>query len=196
MRLNEIRNPQVGALVEDFTLPDSTGTPRTLSSLLTDGSLLLIFYRGYWWPFCLRQLAEFRDLSNDFRGLGVHIAAVAVDSPERSDRVRRQYELPFPILCDAQKEVVRAWSLFNAEEKGGIAIPAVLLLGRDRRFRLIMIEGVSTRVRAVDLLSFLRSHPVPANSADDIASDVQRQRVIFPSLVDFGRAIWNSLTKP
>jgi peroxiredoxin Q/BCP len=46
--LNEIRNPQVGALVEDFTLPDSTGTPRTLSSLLTDGSLLVIFYRGYW----------------------------------------------------------------------------------------------------------------------------------------------------
>jgi hypothetical protein len=48
IRLNEARNPQVGELVEDFTLPDSTGTPRTLSSLLTDGSLLLIFYRGYW----------------------------------------------------------------------------------------------------------------------------------------------------
>jgi peroxiredoxin len=48
MRLNEVRNLQVGVLVEDFTLPDSAGTPRTLSSLLTDGSLLLIFYRGYW----------------------------------------------------------------------------------------------------------------------------------------------------
>jgi peroxiredoxin len=46
--LNEVQNPQVGALAEDFTLPDSTGTPRILSSLLTDGSLLLIFYRGYW----------------------------------------------------------------------------------------------------------------------------------------------------
>ena len=47
-RLNEIQNPQVGALAEDFNLPDSTGTPRVLSSLLTDGALLLIFYRGYW----------------------------------------------------------------------------------------------------------------------------------------------------
>jgi peroxiredoxin Q/BCP len=46
--LNEVQNSQVGALVEDFTLPDSTGTPRVLSSLLTDGALLLIFYRGYW----------------------------------------------------------------------------------------------------------------------------------------------------
>jgi peroxiredoxin len=46
--VNEIQNPQVGALAEDFTLPDSTGTPRVLSSLLTGGALLLIFYRGYW----------------------------------------------------------------------------------------------------------------------------------------------------
>jgi peroxiredoxin len=48
MRMNEAQNPLVGELAEDFTLSDSTGAPRTLSSLLTDGSLLLIFYRGYW----------------------------------------------------------------------------------------------------------------------------------------------------
>jgi peroxiredoxin len=46
--LNDVENPQVGALAEDFILPDSTGMPRSLSSLLTDGALLLIFYRGYW----------------------------------------------------------------------------------------------------------------------------------------------------
>jgi peroxiredoxin len=46
--MNEIQNLQVGALAEDFTFSDSAGTPRTLSSLLTDDSLLLIFYRGYW----------------------------------------------------------------------------------------------------------------------------------------------------
>lgn len=140
-------------------------------------------------------MAEFRDVSDDFRGLGVHIAALAVDSPEQSDRVRRQYELPFPILCDTQKEVVRAWALFNAEEKGGIAVPAVVLIGRDRRIRLVEIEGVATRARAVDLLEFLRSHPVPAYSADEVPSNTQRQRVIFPSLVDFGRAIWNSIIR-
>jgi hypothetical protein len=48
MHMHEVQNPQVGELAGDFTLPDSTGTPHTLSSLLTDGSLLLIFYRGYW----------------------------------------------------------------------------------------------------------------------------------------------------
>ena len=140
-------------------------------------------------------MAEFRDLSDEFRSLGVHIAALAVDSPEQSDRVRRQYELPFPILCDTQKEVVRAWGLFNAEEKGGIAVPAVVLIGFDRRVRLIVIEGIANRVRAGDLLEFLRAHPVSVDSADDLHSGSQRQRVIFPSLVDFGRAIWNSIIR-
>jgi alkyl hydroperoxide reductase subunit AhpC len=103
--------------------------------------------------------------------------------------------LPFPILCDTQKEVVRAWGLFNAEEKGGIAVPAVLLVGRDRRFRLIVIEGIANRVRAADLLEYLRAHPVSDYSADDRHSNAQRQRVIFPSLVDFGRALWNSIIR-
>jgi peroxiredoxin len=139
-------------------------------------------------------LAEFRDVYDGFRGLGIQIAALAVDSPERSERVRRQYELPFPILCDTQKEVVRAWGLFNAEEKGGIAVPAIILIARDRRVRLMMVEGVATRVRAADLLECFRAHPVAANSADDLPPNTPGQRAIFPSVVDVGRAIWNSLT--
>jgi hypothetical protein len=58
-----------------------------------------------------------------------------------------------------------------------------------------MIEGVATRVRAADLLKLLSSYPTPASSAGDIPSNAQRQRIIFPSLLDFGRAIWNSLTE-
>jgi peroxiredoxin len=139
-------------------------------------------------------LAEFRDLFDEFRTLGVQIAALAVDPPEQSDRVRRQYELPFPILCDTEKAVVRAWGLFNAEEKGGIAVPAVLLIGRDRRIQMAMVEGIATRVRAAELLASLAANAA-ANSAEGTPSNTQRQRVIFPSLVDIGRAIWNTLTR-
>jgi peroxiredoxin len=46
--LTEGEKLRVGALAEDFTLADSAGTPGTLSSMLSDGPLLLIFYRGYW----------------------------------------------------------------------------------------------------------------------------------------------------
>jgi hypothetical protein len=32
----------------DFTLPDHTGTPVTLSNALANGPVLLVFYRGHW----------------------------------------------------------------------------------------------------------------------------------------------------
>jgi cytochrome oxidase Cu insertion factor (SCO1/SenC/PrrC family) len=40
--------PAVGAAAPDFTLPDASGRPATLSSLHKDQWALLIFYRGYW----------------------------------------------------------------------------------------------------------------------------------------------------
>ncbi len=140
-------------------------------------------------------MAEFRDLFDDFRAVGVQIAALAVDPPKQSRRVRRQYELPFPILCDTEKDLVRSWGLFNAKEKGGIAVPAVLLIGCDRRFQLVMTEGIATRVRAADLLTSVPAYAAADDSAEALPANAQRQRVIFPSLLDFGRAIWNTFTK-
>jgi hypothetical protein len=41
--------PQAGQTAPDFTLPDATGKPVTLSQLRkTNRAVLLIFYRGYW----------------------------------------------------------------------------------------------------------------------------------------------------
>jgi len=47
-RLSEGQKLRVGALAEDFTLADSAGAQHTLSAMLSDGPLLIIFYRGYW----------------------------------------------------------------------------------------------------------------------------------------------------
>jgi peroxiredoxin len=38
----------VGDAAPDFSLPDSTGTPRQLSELTRDSMCLVLFYRGHW----------------------------------------------------------------------------------------------------------------------------------------------------
>lgn len=40
--------PAIGAKAPDFTLPDTNHKNVTLSQLTTSGSVLLVFYRGYW----------------------------------------------------------------------------------------------------------------------------------------------------
>jgi hypothetical protein len=38
----------VTATAADFTLPDATGKPVALSTLLAHGPAVLVFYRGFW----------------------------------------------------------------------------------------------------------------------------------------------------
>jgi peroxiredoxin len=40
--------PDVGDCAPDFTLPDSTGAPCSLGSLVAAGPLVLLFFRGHW----------------------------------------------------------------------------------------------------------------------------------------------------
>ncbi|MBV9779699.1 MAG: hypothetical protein JOY62_06965 [Acidobacteriaceae bacterium] len=40
--------PSIGEIAQEFALPDSTGRLRRLSELVSQGRLVLLFYRGSW----------------------------------------------------------------------------------------------------------------------------------------------------
>ncbi|HLI80662.1 MAG TPA: redoxin domain-containing protein [Candidatus Binataceae bacterium] len=46
--MDEAHQIIVGETAPDFSLPDSTGTPRRLSELTKHSMCVLIFYRGHW----------------------------------------------------------------------------------------------------------------------------------------------------
>lgn len=60
------------------------------------------------------------------------MVAVSVDAPETSEALRVQLSLPFRILCDTERRVVRDWDLYDARERGGIAKPAVFVIDPNR----------------------------------------------------------------
>lgn len=132
---------------------------------------------------CLRQLAEYRDHRANFRQAGFDLAALAVDEPARSEAVRRRYGLPFPILCDVRREVIEAWGVINRKEKGGIAVPAVFVLGRDRRVLLGSVDGEFSRVGATALLEALRDQRGGAKSIEP------RRHFVIARFGDYWRAI-------
>ena len=45
-------------LAPDFTLPDALGQHVTLSRLLEQGPVVLVFYRGGWCPYCIACIPE------------------------------------------------------------------------------------------------------------------------------------------
>jgi len=102
-------------------------------------------------------LAEYRELYAEIRRAGADVAGVAVDPPNSSEAVRRQLDLPFTILCDTKRQIVRPWGVFNSKEKGGIAEAAVFLVDRDGIVRFVSIDTMSARVPAAAILDYLRA---------------------------------------
>jgi hypothetical protein len=93
--------------------------------------------------------------------------------------------LPFPVLCDVQREVITAWGLLNVHEKGGIAYPAVFVLDRDRTVRYRSLDRTAARVSTAAVLAFLQG-------GMQGAADQPRRRPIWPGLATFATAFKNA----
>ena len=94
---------------------------------------------------------------------GADLYALSVDPPERSARHKRNLNLPFELLCDPEREVVRAWDLYNRWEHGGIARPAVFVLSPpDGRIRVRSVDRMSLRVPPGRVLAALKALEGPA----------------------------------
>ncbi|AKF05142.1 peroxiredoxin family protein [Sandaracinus amylolyticus] len=176
--------PDVGDVAPDFVLPDSSGAPRRLAVLCAERPHVVVFYRGHWCPFCLRQLGQYRERWGELDALGFGLVAISVDEPQRSSALAAQLELPFRLLCDARREVVSAYGILNAGEKGGIAYPATFVLDRDRTVRFRSLDRTASRADLDVVLAFLRGEAVP---------DAPARAGLLPSLGDWTRTFGNAL---
>lgn len=69
-----------GDLIEDFELPDETGTPRKLSDFLSSGPVVLFFYPAAMTAGCTVESCHFRDLAKEFADAGASRVGISRDS--------------------------------------------------------------------------------------------------------------------
>ena len=110
-----------------------------------------------------------------------------MDTPERSAALAQQLDLPFPLLCDPAREIVRAYGVFNEKEKGGIAYPATFVLDRERAVRFRSLDRTASRVNLDGLFDYLR------RGLDAQAPVTPERKRLLPHLADFGRVTRNAL---
>ncbi|MFC9504650.1 peroxiredoxin [Streptomyces sp. NPDC057002] len=96
---------ETGDKVEDFELPDETGTVRTLSGLLAEGPVVLFFYPAALTPGCTAQACHFRDLAAEFAAAGARPVGISGDTVERQQEFAGQHSLGMPLLSDADGAV-------------------------------------------------------------------------------------------
>ena len=130
--------PQIGDRVPAFTLPDQSGTQRTLQSLMGTRGLMLLFYRSAdWCPYCKTQLADLQARLPALTKQGLGVAAISYDPvPVLADFASRR-GITFPLLSDAGSQTIRRYGIFNTTipesnaQSYGVPFPGTFMLGRN-----------------------------------------------------------------
>lgn len=101
----------VGDTAPDFALTNDDGVEVSLDDLLAEGPLILYFYPADFTSVCTAEACEIRDHFEDIRGVNANVVGVSPQGEASHERFRKRYELPFPLLDDRNKEVIRAYGV-------------------------------------------------------------------------------------
>jgi len=101
----------MGGRAPEFSLPDQNEQTVSLSTLLRHGPLILYFYPADFTPGCTREACALRDLHGEALQAGLEIAGVSPQSPESHRRFKEKHQLPFTLLSDADKYVIRMYDV-------------------------------------------------------------------------------------
>src|SRR5919108_315242 len=97
-----------GATAPPFTLPDQDGNPVSLEDF--KGSRVLVyFYPADDTPGCTKEACQFNDNLAAFQAAGVPVIGISPDDAHSHQRFRNKYGLRFPLLTDADHQVMDAW---------------------------------------------------------------------------------------
>ncbi len=133
---------EIGTPAPDFTLPDQNGTPHSLSEY-RGKRVVLYFYPKDMTSGCTKQARAFGELYPQFREKGAVVLGVSKDTVASHKRFEEQYGLPFTLLSDPDRQVIRAYDVLKEKKNYG-----KVTLGVVRTTYLIDEEGVI--VRALD----------------------------------------------
>jgi thioredoxin-dependent peroxiredoxin len=137
---------KAGERAPEFTLPDETGTDRTLTELLRTGAIVLYFYPADFTPGCTRQACVLRDLDSEIQRAGLRVVGISPQSPASHAKFRDKYKLPFVLLSDQHKAVIK---MYGVNGPLGIGVRrASYLIDGSRRIRDAVLADFMIRRHA------------------------------------------------
>ena len=126
----------IGTKAPVFSLPDQNGTLHRLEDYLGQ-KVILYFYPADMTPGCTNQACSFRDLYPQIREKGAVVLGVNADSVKKHKRFEEEHGLPFTLLSDPDKAVLKAYDVWKEKLMFGKPV-----MGIERSTYLIDENGV------------------------------------------------------
>ena len=144
-----------GDTVEDFELPDQTGTPRRLREFLARGPVVLFFYPAALTYGCTKESCHFRDLRAEFEALGAQRVGISADGVDKQRAFSDTHGFDYPLLSDPDRVVAQRFDV-----KRGLSIlpnkRATFVIDTDARVLDVITSEVNMQKHADRALQVLR----------------------------------------
>ncbi len=174
------RGIAVGDVAPDFTLTDAVGNQVVLADLLTEGPVVVTFYRGEWCPYCNLQLRALQAALPQITSAGATLVAISPQAPDHALTMTEKHELAFPVLSDVDQEVSESYKVRfdvtgelediqvnvfksdpaqqNADGRRSLPVPSTFIIDRDGTVRFAAVNADwRVRVEPADVIAALKA---------------------------------------
>jgi peroxiredoxin len=108
----------IGDTAPDFTGKNQNNKDVNLKEMLKSGSVVVLFYRGEWCPYCNRQLQALQDSLSFISAKGAHIIAVSPEKHENIEKTIEKTKATFDVVTDDQSKIMSAYKVkFDLDDK-------------------------------------------------------------------------------
>ena len=153
----DVTKLKVGDIAPDFKLKDQKGDDHTLSSYLGK-QILLYFYPKDSTPGCTKEACEIRNNFSTFEKMKLVILGVSADSVGSHEKFASKYNLPFPLLADENRKVVKMYGVWGKKK----------FMGREYEG----IKRMSFLIDAKGKIEKIYEEVKPAEHAKEVISDL------------------------
>lgn len=109
---------QTGQKAPDFSAINQDGNKISLSDF-KGSKTILYFYPKADTPGCTAESCNLRDNYSDLMNKGYKIIGVSADSVSKQKKFAEKYNLPFSLIADETKEVIKAYEAWGIKKMYG-----------------------------------------------------------------------------
>ena len=136
----------------DFKAKDQNGNEVALKDLRKKGPVVIVFYRGYWCPYCSKSLKRLQDSLQLLTDKGAQVVAITPQGKDGIDSTIAKTGATFPIISDEGMLIANKYGValkvddrtvgryknagidllkLNGQKEASLPVPAVYIVDED-----------------------------------------------------------------
>ena len=146
-----------GDKLPNFVLKDQNGNIHK-SADYVGKKMIIFFYPRANTPGCTAEVCNLRDNYETFKEKGYHILGVSGDNQNAQMKFHKRFELPFPLLSDVDKELIKSFGVwgekkFMGKEYEGIHRMSFII--NEKGIISFVFQKVKTKEHSNQILDFI-----------------------------------------